>query len=104
MFNGRIKALNSSVMSHGDDVRVLASASSDGVVKTWTMAEDGSVTENGSYDSGNRLLCLTIHDAAIEQLDLFSASLKDHDSDISSEEDGEEEDDDDDEWNGIEDV
>ena len=89
-------------MSHGDDVRVLVSASSDGEVKTWTMAEDGSVTENGSYDSGNRLLCLTIHDAAIEQLDSFSVSLKNHDSDISSKEDSEE--DDNDEWNGIEDA
>jgi len=103
MFNSRVKALNSSVMSHGADVRVLASASSDGEVKMWTMADNGSVTENGMYDSGNRLLCLTIHDAAIEQLDSFSVSLKEnHDLELSSEEDSEEEYED--EWNGLEDA
>lgn len=81
---------------------MLASASSDGEVKTWTMLEDGSVTENGSYDTGNRLLCIAIHDVAIEQLDSFSASLKkDQESDISSSDDEIEEED---EWNGIEDA
>lgn len=66
------------------------------------MTGDGTVTENGSYDTGNRILCLAIHDAAIEQLDSFSASMKkDQDSDISSSDENEEEDD---EWNGIEDA
>ena len=93
-------------MAHYEDVRLLASASSDGEVKSWIMAKDGIVTENGTYDTGNRLLCLTLHDAAIEQLDSFPASLlKDHDSDLSSEPgDSEEgEDGDEDEWNGIDD-
>jgi protein MAK11 len=107
--NCRVKSFDNVVMSHDGDVRLLASASSDGEVKSWTMTEDGSVTENGTYDTGNRLLCLTLHDAAIEQLDLFPTPLsKVHDSDLSSEsedsedkdEDGEE---DEDEWNGIDD-
>jgi hypothetical protein len=64
------------------------------------MTGDGTVVENGSYDTGNRLLCLVIHDAAVEQLDSFSASMKkDQDSDISSSDESEE-----DEWNGIEDA
>ena len=89
-------------MSHGIDFRVFASASSDGEVKTWIMSEDGSVTENGSYDTGNRILCLAIHDASIEQLDFFSKSSKqDQDSDTSSRSDDSEEDE---EWNGIEDA
>jgi hypothetical protein len=95
-----VKALDTSIMSHGVDIRILASASSDGEVKTWTMTKDGSVTENGSYDTGNRLLCLAIHDAAIEQLDTFSTlTEKDDDSEISSNTDESE---DEDEWNGIE--
>jgi len=107
--NCRVKAFDNVVMSHDGDVRLLASASSDGEVKSWTMTEDGIVTENGTYDTGNRSLCLTLHDAAIEQLDLFPTSLsKAHDSDLSSDsedsedkdEDGEE---DEDEWNGIDD-
>ena len=73
--NDRVKAFDTTIMSHGVDVRVFASASSDGEVKTWIMSEDGSVTENGSYDTGNRILCLTIHDASIEQLDFFPKSL-----------------------------
>jgi len=99
-------------MSHGADVRVLASASSDGVVKTWIMADDGTVTENGSYDSGNRLICLALYDAAIEQLDTLKPSLSklEDDSDLSSDEDEESDDDEngkqdeeEDEWGGIED-
>jgi len=102
VFNVRVKAFDTTIMSHGVDVRVFASASSDGEVKTWIMAEDGSVTENGSYDTGNRILCLVIHDASIEQLDFFPMSLKkDKDSDISSGSDDSQEDD---EWNGIEDA
>src|SRR5271170_5480561 len=107
--NRRVKAFDNIVMSHNGGLRLLASASSDGEVKSWTMTEDGSVTENGTYDTGNRLLCLTLHDAAIEQLDSFPTSLsKPHDSDLSSEsEDSEEKDEDgeedDDEWNGIDD-
>lgn len=97
-----MKAFDTSIFSSGVDVRILASASSDGEVKTWTMTEDGKVTENGSYDTGNRLICLTVHDAAIERLDSFSASLKSpHDSDISS---NSEESDDEEEWHGIEDI
>jgi hypothetical protein len=89
-------------MSHGVDVRVFASASSDGEVKTWIISEDGNVTENGSYDTGNRILCLTIHDASIEQLDFFPKhSTQDQDSDISS---NSEESEEDDEWHGIEDA
>jgi hypothetical protein len=89
-------------MSHGIDIQVLASASSDGEVKTWIISEDGSVTEHSSYDTGNRILCLAIHDASIEQLDVFpKSSTQAHDSDISSNSD---ESDEDDEWNGIEDA
>jgi hypothetical protein len=98
--NIRVKAIDTSVMSHnGVDVRLLASASSDGEVKAWIMAEDGTVTENGSYDTGNRLLCIALHDAAIEQLDTFAMlRRKEEDSDISSNSEDEEE------WNGIEDA
>ena len=107
--NYRVKAFDSVMMSHDGDLRLLASASSDGEVKSWTMTEDGSVTENGSYDTGNRLLCLTLHDAAIEKLDSFPSSLsKGHESDLSSESDDSEDKDDDGEkdegeWNGIDD-
>jgi len=108
--NCRVKAFDGVVMSHNGELPLLASASSDGEVKSWTITEDGSVTENGTYDTGNRLLCLALHDAAIEQLDLFPTSLsKVRDSDVSSDsedsddKDGEEDDDDDDEWNGIDD-
>ena len=89
-------------MSHGVEFPVIASASSDGEVKTWIMSEDGSVTENGSYDTGNRILCLVIHDASVEQLDFFpKPSKQDADEDIlSSSNDS----DDDEEWNGIEDA
>jgi len=100
----RVKAFSTSVVSHGVDVQLLASASSDGEVKAWTMMKDGTITENGSYDTGNRLLCLAIHDAAIEQLDSFSALLKkDQNSDNSSGE-SEEESEEEDEWNGIDDA
>jgi hypothetical protein len=89
-------------MSRGVDLRVFASASSDGEVKTWIMSEDGSITENGSYDAGNRILCLAIHDASIEQLDFLpKSSTHDQDSDISSDSNESEGDD---EWNGIEDA
>lgn len=89
-------------MSHGADVRVLASASSDGEVKTWIMTQEGNVVESGSYDTGNRILCLVVHDAAIEQLNSLPVlSKREHGSDSSSNEDiGNE----DDEWNGIEDA
>jgi len=105
----RVKALDSVVMSHNGDLQVLASASSDGEVKSWTMTSNGNAMENGSYDTGNRLLCLTLHDAAIEQLDSFPTSLsKGHESDLSSESDDSEDKDEDDEeddedWNGIDD-
>ena len=92
-------------MSHDMDVRLIASASSDGEVKTWTMTEDGNVTDNGSYDSGNRLTCLCLHDAAIEQLDLASIAKKDNvedgsDSDMSNSDESNDEE----EWNGIEET
>lgn len=64
---------------------------------------DGTVTENGSYDTGNRLLCLAIHDAAIEQLDSFSIPLKKNQNSDNSSGESEEENEED-EWNGIEDA
>jgi hypothetical protein len=92
-------------MSQDDeDVQVLTSASSDGEVKTWILSQDGSVTESGSYDSGNRITCLALHDAAIEQLDNISQlrkSAPDSDPEVSSDDaisEGE------DEWDGIEDT
>jgi hypothetical protein len=106
----RVKAFDTTTLSHGVDLQLLVSASSDGEVKSWIMTGDGSVTENGSYDTGNRLLCLCLHDSAIEQLDAFPLRIKNiddadsrsevsNDSDASSEEvDGEEE-----EWDGIHD-
>ena len=106
-----MKAIDTTVMSHGgDDVQLLVSASSDGEIKSWTMTEDGKVTENGSYDSGNRLLCISLHDAAVEQLDTFAPRIKnkedsDSDSEITTDsDDNDEEADDDDgeEWGGIE--
>jgi hypothetical protein len=100
-----VKALDALIMSHDDeDVPVLTSASSDGEVKTWILSQDGSVTDSGSYDSGNRITCLALHDAAIEQLDNILLSRKaaaDSDSEVSSDEaisEGEGE------WDGIEDT
>lgn len=100
-----MKALDALIMSYDDeDVQVLTSASSDGEVKTWILSQDGSVTESGSYDSGNRIMCLALHDAAIEQLDNILLSRKaatDSDSEVSSDEaisEGEGE------WDGIEDT
>jgi hypothetical protein len=97
----RVKALDTTVISHGDDLQLIASASSDGEIKTWIMASDGNVTQNGSYDTGNRLLCLTVHDGAIEQLDEFphrgKPDAESDDTSSSNEELNEEE-----EWQGIE--
>lgn len=92
-------------MSHDVDVQLVVSASSDGEVKTWTMTEDGNVTDDGSYDSGNRLMCLCLHDAAIEQLNLASIPAKDNseddnDSDMSNSDKSNDEE----EWNGIEET
>ena len=94
----------------GVDVRVLTSASSDGEVRSWIMADDGKVTESGMYDTGNRSLCITIHDASIEQLDSSTMVVKANgdNSDLpeseSNEEDEDQEDDEDEEdWAGIED-
>jgi hypothetical protein len=95
-----VKALDTSILSHGVDVEMLASASSDGEVKTWTISDDGKVTENGSYDTGNRILCLALYDAAIEQLDTVKPSLRVKDESDSSAEDSSDEEQDE-EWNGI---
>jgi hypothetical protein len=78
---------------------MLASASSDGEVRTWIISNDGSVKESGSYDSGNRLLCLAMYDAAIEKLDSFPPIPNDSDSMPSSEDESDESE----EWNGISD-
>jgi hypothetical protein len=98
-----VKALESLVISHGLDIRLIASASSDGEVKTWTIMEDGSVAENGSYDTGNRLLCLVLHDAAVEQQDSLPPPSTKDDSDFQSSSE-ESEDVDENEWNGIGDA
>jgi hypothetical protein len=111
--NCRVKAFDTVLMTHEGDVQLLTSASSDGEIKSWTMTDDGKITENGTYDTGNRLLCLTLHDAAIEQLDSLPVPLiKGDQSDVSSQsEDSEDNDDDDEEgadddveWNGIGDA
>ena len=94
-----VKALDTSMMSHGEDFQMLASASSDGVVKTWTITKE-DIKENGSYDTGNRLLCLALYNAAIEKLDSVIPSLQEDGSGLSSEDDSDE-DDEEEEWNGI---
>jgi hypothetical protein len=84
---------------------MLASASSDGEVKTWTITKDGKITENGSYDTGNRILCLALYDSAIEQLDTFKHSLpKPDESELSSEESDQDDSTETAEWKGIEDA
>ena len=102
----RVKAIDVITMSHGEDILLLASASSDGEVKTWVFNKDGVISENGSFDTGNRLLCMALHDAAIEQLDLLPLTKKQDESDYSSSS-GEGEDnegsEDEEEWHGIED-
>ena len=77
----RVKAFDTTAMSHGVDLQLLVSASSDGEVKSWTMTTDGNVTENGSYDTGNRLLCLCLHDSATEQLDAFPLRIRNDNAD-----------------------
>ena len=107
LIDSSVKALDTAIICHGVDFRLLASASSDGEVKTWTMRKDGNVTENGSYDSGNRLMCLVLHDAAIEQLDSRSISAKNDNTDSEKEADlssNSEESKDEEEWNGIEEA
>ena len=104
-----VKAIDTTLISHsGDDLQLLVSASSDGEIKSWIMLKDGSVTDKGTYDTGNRLLCLSLHDAAIEQLDSFVPRIKnnddlDADSEITSDSDNSDEDadGDDEEWDGI---
>jgi hypothetical protein len=103
--NISVKAFETSILSHGVDIQMLASASSDGEVKTWTITKDGKITENGSYDTGNRILCLALYDAAIEQLDTFKRSLpKPDESELSSEESDEDDSIEAAEWKGIEDA
>ena len=101
--NCSVKALSTVTVSHGVDMQLIASASSEGEVKAWTMAKDGNVKENASYDSGNRLLCLVIHDTAIEQLDPFAPVSTKDDSDFSSRSE-ESDENEEDEWGGIQDA
>jgi len=89
--------------SHNGLLRVIASASSDGEVKTWIMADDGKITDGGTYDTGNRLLCIAVHDAAIEQLDTFPMLSKEESSD-EVESEGSDSDEEEDEWHGIEEA
>jgi WD40 repeat protein len=96
----RVKAIDASMMSHNGLIRVIASASSDGEVKTWIMADDGTVEESGTYDTGNRLLCLAVHDFAIEQLDTFPRLLKGESDEFESEE-SDADDEEEEEWHGI---
>ena len=104
-----MKAIDTTTISHDGDLQLLVSASSDGEIKSWIVTGDGNVMENGSYDTGNRLLCLSLHDAAIEQLDTFSLRVQNNDgSDTNSEVTNgsiasDEEDGDDEEWDGIRD-
>ena len=91
-------------MSHGEDVQLLASVSSDGEVKAWIITRDGEISESGSYDTGNRLMCLAIHDAAIEQLDMFSIQKNQSDSNLSSSAEESSDGEDEEEWHGIEDA
>jgi len=99
----RVKAIETTMMSHNGLLRVIASASSDGEVKTWIMADDGKITDGGTYDTGNRLLCIAVHDAAIEQLDTFPMLSKEESSD-EVESEGSDSDEEEDEWHGIEEA
>ena len=99
-----MKALDSMTISEEPNVQVIASADSDGVVKTWVVATDGTITESGSYDTGNRLICVALHDAAIEQLELVLTAVNRFAVKSESETSSEIEYlDDDEEWGGIED-
>jgi hypothetical protein len=100
-----VKAFDTLIMSQdGEDVQVLTSASSDGEVKTWILGHDGSVTESGSYDTGNRIMCLALHDAAIEQLDTLPLSLGNGDESDSGNSSNGAVSEGEDEWNGIGDT
>ena len=67
------------------------------------MADDGKIMDGGTYDTGNRLLCIAVHDAGVEQIDTFPTSSKKESSDeIESEKSDSDEDED--EWHGIEDA
>jgi hypothetical protein len=68
------------------------------------LGHDGSATESGSYDTGNRIMCLALHDAAIEQLDTLPLSLKNHDESDSGNSSNGAVSEGEDEWNGIEDT
>ena len=98
-----MKALDSMTISEEQDVQVIASADSDGVVKTWVVGKDGTITESGSYDTGNRLICLALHDAAIEQLESLSAVNRVEVKSESEASSGVEDLDDGEEWGGIDD-
>jgi hypothetical protein len=99
-----VKALDSMTISEEPNLQVIASADSDGVVKTWVVAKDGTITESGSYDTGNRLICVALHDAAIEQLELVLTAVNRFAVKSESETSSEIEYlDDDEEWGGIED-
>ena len=67
------------------------------------MADDGKITDGGTYDTGNRLLCIAVHDAAIEQLDTFPMLSKEESSD-EVESEGSDSDEEEDEWHGIEEA
>jgi hypothetical protein len=104
-----VKAIDVVPVCHGGDVQLLASASSDGEVKALVISSDGEMSESGAYDTGNRLMCLVVHDVGIEQLDMPSFQSKEPVSDLSSSdeedlEDEEDDDEDDEEWHGIEDA
>jgi len=67
------------------------------------MADDGKIADGGTYDTGNRLLCIAVHDAAAEQLDTFPPLSKEESSD-EVESEGSDSDEEEDEWHGIEDA
>jgi WD40 repeat protein len=100
----RVKAIDTSMMLQNGLIRVIASASSDGEVKTWIIADDGTVAESGTYDTGNRLLCIAVHDASIEQLDTFPRLTKGESSDEFESEESGSDDAEEEEWHGIADA